>query len=412
MGHDAVAVVRNGFVHDARVLRAVRTLAEVGYRPLVVAALTASGQAEEEVDDGVAIDRVRPSRPVAWIARRFEHARPPAAQVAGPGAAVARGGGGTSLGLRAFRSLRTLDYHWRAARVVVSRRPALVHCSDHNTMWVGLAAKLLAHSRIVYDAHELWPDRNGRWEWRPWLLATEAVFTHLADEVIVASPGFVAPMTRRYRIPAPRVVRNVPSPAPGPREPAPSPTADAATGPLVVYVGTLLAERGLEQAIDAVALVPGVRLALIGHGGGASAAGALTDRARRAGIGDRFEIRGPIHPDRVVEALRGASVGLSLFQRTCLSHERTLPNKLFEYLAAGVPVLTSDVELSADFVRRHRVGEVVPAADPAAIARGLSALLEPGRLEALRPRIERAAREHSWERERAALLEAYARALE
>jgi glycosyltransferase involved in cell wall biosynthesis len=409
MGHDAVAIVRNGFVHDARVLRAVRTLAEAGYRPLVVAALTASGQAQEGVADGVAIVRVRPSRPVAWIARRFEHARPPTAQVAG--AADARGGRGAALALRAFRSLRTFDYHWRAARVVVSRRPALVHCNDHNTMWVGLAARLLTHSRVVYDAHELWPDRNGRWEWRPWLLATEAVFTRLADEVIVASPGFVAPMTRRYRIPAPRVVRNVPSPAPSPRGLAPSPTVDGAEDPLVVYVGTLLAERGLEQAIDAVALVPGVRLRLIGHGGGASAASALIDRARQAGIGDRFEIRAPIHPDRVVEALRGASVGLSLFQHTCLSHERTLPNKLFEYVAAGVPVLTSDVELSAEFVRRHGVGEVVPAADPAAIARGLSALLEPGRQEALRPRIERAAREHSWERERAALLEAYASAV-
>jgi glycosyltransferase involved in cell wall biosynthesis len=399
----AIAVVRNGFVHDARVLRATRTLADAGYRPLVVAALTAPGQAEQEIADGVAIVRVRPSRPLAWVARRFGDARANTAQPAG--ATDQHPGRGVSLALRAFRLLRTADYYWRTTRAVVGRRPALVHCNDHNTMWVGVIAKALVRSRIIYDAHELWPDRNGRWEWRPWLLATEALFTHVADEVIVASPGFVAPMIRRYRITAPRVVRNVPSR----RAPTPSTPLDS-DAPVVVYVGALLRERGLEQAIDAVALVPGVRLRLIGHGGAASASSALIDRARRAGIEDRFEIRAPIHPDRVVEALTGASVGLSLFQHTCLSHERTLPNKLFEYVAAGVPVLTSDVELSAAFVRRHGVGEVVHADDPAAIAAGLACLLEPSRLEQLRPRLLRTADEYSWERERLALLDAYAAA--
>jgi hypothetical protein len=59
-------------------------------------------------------------------------------------------------------------------------------------------------------------------------------------------------------------------------------------------------------------------------------------------------------------------------------------------------------------VRRHGVGEVVPADDPVAIAAGLRLLLEPSRLDELRPRLHRAARETSWERERLTLLDAYA----
>ena len=76
---------------------------------------------------------------------------------------------------------------------MVRRRPELVHCNDHNTMWIGVAAKTFARSRVLYDAHEMWPDRNGRWEWRPWLLVTEALFTRVADVVVVASPGFIEP---------------------------------------------------------------------------------------------------------------------------------------------------------------------------------------------------------------------------
>lgn len=393
----AVVVVRNGFLYDARVLRAARTLAESGLRPLVVAAQTEAQQPISETKDGLAIVRVHPSRPIAWVERAFGGRRRDAAVDLSVSRPASQGVAGR-FGLRAFRWVRTADYNWRAARVVLRERPALVHCNDHNTMWVGLVAKMVLRSRLVYDAHELWPDRNGRWEWRPWLLASEAVFTRVADQTVVASPGFVDPMRRRYRI-APRVVRNIP-------ERADSAPPHASGEGVAVYVGALLKGRGLEQAIDAIALAPSVRLRLIGPGAEPLIA-ALRLRAATAGVEDRVEFLPPVAPDRVVPALAGAGVGLSLFQPVCLSHELTLPNKLFEYLAAGLPILSSDMSVSGDFVRRHGVGEVVPATNPAAIAEGLRSLLAPGRREELAPRIERVASEFSWEAERRELLEAY-----
>ena len=52
-------------------------------------------------------------------------------------------------------------------------RPALVHCNDYNTMWIGVAAQVCSGRRVVYDSHELWPDRNLRPEPRRWLLPCE-----------------------------------------------------------------------------------------------------------------------------------------------------------------------------------------------------------------------------------------------
>ena len=399
----AVVVVRNGFLYDARVLRATRTLAEYGLQPLVVAARTQAQQPTSETKNGLPIVRVPPSRPIAWVQRSFEGQG--ADMATGPGVSrpTSRGVLGR-LGLRVFRWMRTADYNYRAARIVVRERPALVHCNDHNTMWVGLAAKILVRSRLVYDAHELWPDRNGRWEWRPWLLASEALFTRVADQTLVASPGFVDPMRRRYRIAPPRVVRNIPA-----RADSPSSRVQVPAEPVAVYVGALLRGRGLEQAIDAIALTPGIRLRLIGPGAEPLVA-ALRVRAATAGVQDRVEFLPPVAPDRVVEALAGAGVGLSLFQPVCLSHELTLPNKLFEYLAAGLPILSSDMSVSGEFVLRHGIGEVVPATSPAAIAAGLRSLLAPGRRDELAPRIERLAGELSWETERRRLLDAYAAA--
>ena len=59
--------------------------------------------------------------------------------------------------------------------------------------------------------HELWPDRNGRPEWRPWLLACERLFVRLADATITTSPGYAELIARRYRVLPPVVVRNIPA---------------------------------------------------------------------------------------------------------------------------------------------------------------------------------------------------------
>ena len=164
--------------------------------------------------------------------------------------------------LRAYRALRTLGFHRRALGVVLRERPALVQCNDFNTMWIGVLAKLLTGSRVVYDSHELWPDRNGRWEWRPGLLAAEALFVRVADRVVTVSPEIADAMASRYRIAPPDVVRNVPAAGLNGSRPA------TAEPPVAVYVGALLPGRGLEQAIDAAALVPGLRLRIIGPDGG------------------------------------------------------------------------------------------------------------------------------------------------
>ena len=56
----------------------------------------------------------------------------------------------------------------------------LVHCNDYNTMWVGVLARLwYGRTAVVYDSHELWPDRNLRPEPRWWLMLCEALFVRV-----------------------------------------------------------------------------------------------------------------------------------------------------------------------------------------------------------------------------------------
>jgi glycosyltransferase involved in cell wall biosynthesis len=270
---------------------------------------------------------------------------------------------------RARRVAAGLSYAWRATRLARRLRPALVHANDWNTMWTALAIKRLCGARVVYDSHELWPDRNGRWEWRPWLLASEALFMRAADEVISASPGYADVLARRYRTRRPTVIRNIP-------EIAATEPARPTDSPLVVYVGGLMPGRGLEPLIDTLAMMPTARLRAVGPAS-TGYAERLLAQARALGVQDRLELRPPVPPAAVADELRAATAGLCLIEPVCRSYELTLPNKLFEYAAAGLPVLASDLPVIAETVCAAGIGEVVAPDDPHAIAAGLTRLSEP-----------------------------------
>jgi glycosyltransferase involved in cell wall biosynthesis len=415
----SLLLVRNGVEHDARVLRAARVAERtLGGRALIVGVATAEAPAGETTVEGVAVKRLStqligvrartscaqsppqrvPSDPPLAASDNLI-ARPNGRAYLGPRARAgphlrhraragphlrhrARAGPHLNLRARVGRILAGLAYGWQALRLARRLRPQLVHANDWNTMWCALAIKLTCGARVIYDSHELWPDRNGRWEWRAWLLASEALFVRVADVVITASPGYADVLAQRYRIARPLVIRNIPEDLPSPSRPLAdyhSPNGlHSARPPLVVYVGGLMPGRGLEQTIDALALTADVRLRAIGPGPSSYRA-VLQARADAAGVGDRLELLPPVPPDALVGALADAAAGLCLIQPVCRSYELTLPNKLFEYAAAAVPVLASDLPVIAAVVRGAKLGEVVKPDDPAAIANGLARLLEPQR---------------------------------
>jgi glycosyltransferase involved in cell wall biosynthesis len=264
-------------------------------------------------------------------------------------------------------------------------------------------AKLLLRSRVVYDSHELWADRNGRPEWRAGLVATEWLFVRVADVVITASPGYAAALAARYRIAPPTVVRNIPERA------AATPGFPPGDASVCVYVGGLMPGRGLEPAIDALVLAPGVRLRLVG-GGHAAYVDGLVARARANGALDRVEFPGEVPPEAVVATAARAGFGLCLIEPICRSYELTLPNKLFEYTEAGLPILGSDLPVIAQTVAESGLGLVVDPADPAAIAVAMTALAAEPPGGPRRVDVAAFAARTTWAEERGVLAAVYRRA--
>jgi glycosyltransferase involved in cell wall biosynthesis len=104
-----------------------------------------------------------------------------------------------------------------------------------------------------------------------------------------------------------------------------------------------------------------------------------------------------------------ADVGVTLLQDTCENHRLALPNKLFEYVAAGVPVVAAALPEAARLVAQYGIGWTVTPDDPAAVAAGLSSALAACGDPLLLRRIAEAAGELTWSREQTRLTGLYAR---
>jgi glycosyltransferase involved in cell wall biosynthesis len=133
----------------------------------------------------------------------------------------------------------------------------------------------------------------------------------------------------------------------------------------------------------------------------------LAELARKEGVADRVEFAGAVPPERLLETIGAASVGLALIQPVCLSYRMSLPNKLFEYVAAGVPVLGSDLPAIGPLVSEHEIGLVAQPDQVADVASKLSEMLEPRRNEAFRLATRRAAERLNWAHESRILADAY-----
>ena len=400
----ALILVCNTATDDSRVFREAATLRGLGFDVLIAGVVSTEEQRTELRLNGFRVIRLTPVESTRRFLRRRRESRSQAyskeSDSAGPTTGARRKLGAPR------RLIIASAYYLQGIALVRRLSPSVVHANDYNTMWIGVAAKLLRGSRLVYDAHELWPDRYQRPEWRPWLLLGEWLFVRLADANLTVSPGCAEVMARRYRVAPPIVVRNVPervltSPPPAER------LRDARGAPLAVYVGGLVSGRGIEETIEALPAAPDLRLVLMGRGQDAYRA-RLERLAAELGVADRVEYRPPVEPAEVVEAISGAEMGLSLIQPICLSNVLSLPNKLFEYTAAGLPVVASDLPVLGAVVREEGIGEAVPPDDIEAIAKAMRDLAEPQRNAEVRERVRSFAEQVTWERERRILESVYA----
>lgn len=321
--------------------------------------------------------------------------------------------GGSAL-LRKVRTLRGVRGVHAAWRVEVDGRSFDVfHAHNLDTLPEAFRLAARCGAKVVYDAHEMWveyvADRGSRLSERIAALPVRAYWTAVerrllprVDAAITVNSFIADEMGHRYHCPAPLVVLNVsPAPPPG-TEPLPV----AMPGLRVIYQGVLSAGRGLPELLEAVARVPEVNLTIMGAG---VLADSLRKRAAMPDLIGRAAVIDPVAPQRVVPIARSAEVGVIPFQPTTLNNRWASPNKLFEYLHAGLAIISTDLPFISQVLDETGAGLTVPPGDIegwAAQLRGLAT--DPALLDRLRERSAASAARFTWDVEKQKLLDLYA----
>ena len=331
--------------HDSRVLREASTVTGLGYEVEILSA-------EYERPGG-------PSRPyVDAIGRAVRTHR-------------------IRVGRRKAGKLRFLKFYLGAIPKVLRIRAAIYHAQDLYSLPVAwLGAK--RHGRpLIYDSHEYYLGTASlsrrRLERSIWWFV-ERLFIGRADEVITVCDAIADRLRDQYGIRRPRVLRNVPVLRAQKR------TAhlrkilglDPET-PILLYQGVIERGRGLFRTLDALAKLEGCHFVALGDG---SLREEMDAHARRLGLSARVTLLAPVAPEQLMEYTASADVGLCLIENAGFSYYHSLPNKLFEYMMAGVPVIASDFPEMGKVVRESRAGLAVDPEDIAEIARAVRRLTQ------------------------------------
>lgn len=309
---------------------------------------------------------------------------------------------------------------WASRAAAAASAADVYHGHDLTGLPAAIDAQARHGGRVVYDSHEIFLESGSNVRRPAWvrrrLAGEEAGWVRQCAALVTVNQPLAEELGRRYRPARTVVVHNAPArwdpPAERP-ELIRAATGIPASEPIALYHGGFSLHRGLEELAAAI-LEPGlerVHAVYLGYGGQR----AMLDRtAADPRYRGRLHVIDAVAPEELLPWVASADVGVMAIQASTLNHRLSTPNKLFEGLAAGLPVVVSDFPAMRGIVLDDPdgpLGAVCRPDDPADVARAIRAILElpPAAYEDLRRRCLRAAHERwSWETESARLVALYA----
>jgi glycosyltransferase involved in cell wall biosynthesis len=303
---------------------------------------------------------------------------------------------------------RMTRIQWRLYKEALKQDADLFHFHDLELLPTGMLLKLRG-KRVIYDVHEDYSQALLVREWIPSYLRRmvaqmvacgEWLGVKFFDGVVAATPR----ITTRFPTVKTITVQNFPYLSQTTKNPViPYQQREG----IVAYVGIVSAPRGAKEMLEAMALVPrqfNARLKIAGIFDPV----ALEGEARSLPGWEHVDLLGWQKHEDAMTMLREARMGIILFH-PIPNHTEAQPNKLFEYMSVGLPVIASNFPLWRRVVEETQCGLLVDPLNPKAIAEAIQWLLEhPGEAEEMGKRGQKAIREqYNWDVEAHKLLNVY-----
>jgi len=275
----------------------------------------------------------------------------------------------------------------------LQQKPNVVHCNDLDTLLVGVLAKKHFGCRVVYDAHEFYPfsDPEGSWVDTTFFRLLEQFLIKRADAVVTVNHLLAEEFRKTYSLAR---VHSVPNAEPwldGHRRPLCTRMTDLANGRVkFLFQGRYSPGRGVEELIRAWSGVDGKAAALFLRGPANIWSDNYIALAADLGLLNRsVYFLDAVTEDELVSAAAEADVGIITYKPDVGGYKFACPNKLSQYLHAGLLVLTNDLPYVREVLDNSKAGLSYNSTDPATLQKVVDRLvtdpefLRRGRMNAL-----------------------------
>ncbi len=276
-----------------------------------------------------------------------------------------------------------LDLNIRIFFFLIFKRANLIFSNDLDTLPACFLAYLFKpKARIIYDTHELFTEVSELKE-HPikrsiWLRLEKWIFPKLKT-VITVNESIAAIYNQKYKVPV-HVVRNIPLPYKNQKAQGNHTTLGINEGDFILIIqgSGLNKDRGIEESILSMKYCRDCVLLIVGDGDIIPAAKILVEENNLSSM-VKFISRRPYN--ELMKITQMANLGLLMDKAVNQNHELALPNKLFDYMHAGTPILSNRLKEIEKFIVKYDIGIIIDDVNPPGIAKSIMAFKENHKLQ-------------------------------
>ncbi|HMB00275.1 MAG TPA: glycosyltransferase [Spirochaetota bacterium] len=374
-------IVLNNFQNDSRVLKEAHSLFKAGYK-VMVAALHEKALPEYETIKNIPVHRIR-LKSRGWSKNKL------------------------------IQILKYLEYIYKAVKRY--KKNDIFHCCDLNALPIGVIIKKIFNkkARLVYDAHEHETERAGLKGIEKIICKiVEKLLIKYADAVITVSESIAAAYADLYHIKKPALILNTPlyQKTPVHSNIFRKTFAIKKKQPIFLYQGGLSKGRGIEMMLhtfqalhlpsEPAQLEHYPVIVFMGYG---PLTPLISSASRKY---NNIYLHQAVKPDVLVEYTASADFGLSIIEDSCLSYRYCLPNKIFEYIMAEIPVIASNLYEMKKLVEANNVGITIKENSPKELQNAVEKAVKLNK-NAFQAGIKQLKTVYNWEQQENKLLKTY-----
>lgn len=293
------------------------------------------------------------------------------------------------------------EYNIRLFFLLLSRPAELLVSNDLDTLLPNYLLHKLKHIPIVYDSHEYYTETpelvNRPKVQRIWKWIEKSIVPKLKN-CITVNASIANLFEQEYHVTF-KIVRNIPRL----RENRVIPSRAELNLPedkkIILMQGSgINVQRGAEEAVEALQYLDNVLLLIIGGG---DVLPTLKDMVISLALENKVKFIPRQSPEKLAGYTSNADIGLTIDKDTNINYRFSLPNKLFDYIYAGVPVLATPLVELKNIIQHYQIGNFIENHDPKHIAATIKEMLQDEeQLKIYKENTRKAALELNWDQEK------------